>query len=233
MVGKPMSTKSTTIGSAILEGIWQTSRYALGTGITLVVLAILPALAVVIFAIVGGICTVGLSLLMLVSAVSGAADPPIVPLFLAVVLPIGFVVAMVAVFVITLLGVLLFTVLIVLPTSLLTEIVLQHIPVRSTLARVASFLFAGGVMGVVVSAVWILFNLQTNALTAAIIGIILFLTCILSVSLFGLTLTMAETTRMVLSKIVSKLYVQFQPQTRNELSTLQTDKPGEPSLVIG
>jgi hypothetical protein len=117
-VRNPMGTKLKSIAPAILEGIWQASRYALAAGITALTLAVLPVLVVVVLTIVGGICIVALSLMMLVSAVSGAADPPIIALFLAVVLPIGFVIVVAVTFAAVIASVLLCTGLLVLPISL-------------------------------------------------------------------------------------------------------------------
>jgi len=205
-VGNPMGTKLKAIAPAILEGIWQALRYALAAGITALTLAVLPVLVVVILTIVGGICIVALSLMMLGSAILGTADPPIIALFVAVVLPIGFVIVVAVTFAAVIASVLLFTGLLVLPISLLTEIALQFVSVRSIPTRVASFLLAGGLTGgLVTSTMWVLFKPKADALTA-VVGIILFLVCVLSVGLFGFVLTMAETTRKVLSRIASRLY---------------------------
>jgi hypothetical protein len=218
MVRNPMGTKLKTITPAILKGIWQASRYALAAGITALTLAVLPVLVAVILTIVGGICIAALSLMMLGSAVSGTADPPIIALLLAVVLPIGFLIVVVVTFATVIASVLLFTGLLVLPISLLTEIALQFVSVRSIPTRVTSFLLAGGLTGgLVTSTMWVLFKPQVDTLTA-VVGIILFLVCVLSVGLFGFVLTMAETTRKVLSRIASRLYARLGPKLETDLA---------------
>lgn len=222
-VRNPMGTKLKTIALATLKGIWQASRYALATGITALTLAVLPVLVVVILTVAGGICIAALSLMMLGSAVSGTADPPFIALFFAVALPIGFVIVVAVTFAAVIASALLFTGLLVLPISLLTEIALQLVSVRSIPTRVASFPFAGGLTGgLVTSTIWVLFKLQADIWTV-VAGSILFLACVLSVGLFGFVLTMAETTRKVLSGIASRLYARLCPK-------LYTDCSGEQKI---
>jgi len=207
-VRNPTKSKAATIALVALKFVWQASRYALATSVTALALAIPPVFVVLILTIAGGVCTVAFSLLMLASGISGTADPPLFALLLAVIVPVGFVVAVVAIFVAVIVGVILFTGLLVLPLSLLTEVMLPYIPVRSTFGRMASFLSVGGLAGLVIGALWVFLNPRTDILTVGIIGVVLFLACICSVGLFGTVLTMAETVRKVLGTIIVRLSAQ-------------------------
>ncbi len=216
-----MKNKLKAIAFPAFEGIYHLSRYGLAAGITALALAILPLVVAVILTIVGGICTAALTLMLFVSAVSGAADPPIFALGLAVLLPIVFVLAIVVVFSVTIASVFLFTGLVILPISLLVDIALRLVSVRQTLAQVAGFIVVGGLTGLLASAIWIFFKPQLDMLTVVVVAIWLFLLCASSVILFGLVLTMTDTARVVVGRITSRLYRWIWPHARSEMPTLQ------------
>ena len=188
-----------------IEGVWQASRYLLAAGITALAVAAVPTLIAAVVAVVVGVCVGILSLMMLASAMIGTADPPFVALLVAVVLPIGFIVAVIVAFATIAFGVTLFVGILVLPVSLLTEAVLRVDEVCSVPLRFASFILAGGLSGAVVGVVGVLVSSQADVWVSVIVGVLIFLLVVLSVSLFGIILTSAETTRRVLGKLVSWL----------------------------
>lgn len=222
-----------TLALAVLEGIWQASRYALAAGMTALAVAAVPFLVATILTVVGGICVGALSLMMLGSAVTGAADPPIIALLVAVALPIGFIIAVIAVFAAVVAGVLLFIGVLVLPVSLLTETVLQSDRVCSIPLRLASYLLSGGLVGAAVGVVWFVFNPQADLLAMMTVGTILFLMTALSVSFFGFILTTAEVTRRVVGKIASRLREQILSKDEAGSLVLQGEEPSQQSLVAG
>jgi hypothetical protein len=196
--------KALTLGA--IEGVWQASRYLLAAVITALAVATVPILTTAIVTIVVGICVVILSLMMLVSAMIGTADPPFVALLVAVALPIGFIVTVIVAFAAIAVGVALFVGILVLPISLLTEVVLRVDEVRSVPLRLASFILAGGLSGAVVGVVGVLLiNSQAEVWVSVMVGVLMFLLVVLSVSLFGIILTSAGTTRRMLGKLVSRL----------------------------
>jgi hypothetical protein len=194
-----------TIGRVILEGIWQASRYILATSIVASVVAVLPILAAVIVTLVGGICAIAISILLMGGAITGASDPPIFAMLLAVIVPIGFVIAVIILFIAVIGADLLFVGLLVLPVALLTDIILHHTRVRSTIVLVAGFLLAGGLVGAIACTLWVVLNSQANGLIVGIAGGLLFSVCTVSVGLFGFALTMTETAKGVLITLWKKM----------------------------
>ncbi len=188
-----------------IEGGWQASRYLLAAGITALAVAAVPTLIAAVMAVVVGVCVAILSLMMLASAMIGTADPPFVALLVAVVLLIGFIVAVIVAFATIAFGVILFVGILVLPVSLLTEAVLRVDEVCSVPLRFASFILAGGLSGAVVGVVGVLVSSQADVWVSVMVGVLIFLLVVLSVSLFGIILTSAETTRRMLGKLVSWL----------------------------
>jgi len=188
-----------------IEGIWQGSRYLLAAGITALAVAAVPTLITAVVAVVVGACVGILSLMMLVSAMIGTADPPFVALLVAVGLPIGFIVAVIVAFATIAFGVTLFVGILVLPVSLLTEATLRVDEVCSVPLRFASFILAGGLSGAIIAVGGVLVSSQADVWVSVVVGVLIFLLVVLSVSLFGIILTSAETTRRVLGKLVSWL----------------------------
>jgi hypothetical protein len=103
----------------------------------------------------------------------------------------------------------LFTGLIVLPISLGTDLVLRYIPVRRARTQIVCFLLTGILTGVVVGTAWSVFKPHPYEFVA---GAILFLACTSSISVFGFTLTMAETVRTILKKAVRSITQPSVPQ---------------------
>ena len=188
-----------------IEVSWQSLRYLLAAGITALVVAAVPVLMLAVVTVLVGGCVAILSPMMLVSAVMGTADPPFVALLVAVALPAGFIAAVIVTFATVAIGVALFVGIFALPVSLLTEAVLKVDEVRSVPLQLVSFILAGGLLGAVVGVMGGLVNSRANIRVSVMVGVLIFALVVLSVSLFGIILTSAETGRRTLGKFISRL----------------------------
>jgi hypothetical protein len=148
---------------------WHLLRYLTATGVSILAIATLPLIAVlvltllaaasVLFFFIGGVMDAGLPLALIVNGVT--------LLLLATT----------------------FTVLGVLPVALLTELVCQRLSIRSTLARLASFLISGLCLGIPLAGSIFLFKIQTHLLILLALFIAILLICACAEFLFGLILT--------------------------------------------
>ncbi len=200
-----MRATAKKITLALLEGTWHASRYALAAGITGLAVVALPLVAAVFLTLVGAVGTAVVSILMLVSAILGSADPPIAALLLAVLLPVGYIVAVIGMFVAILVGTALLVGLLVLPLALLIEILLPHTPIRSSWARVAAFVAAGVLVGLAIGGAWLDLHPPMAPLLVGGLGLVLGPGYALSVSLFGTTLTMAERVRALMDRVAGRI----------------------------
>lgn len=194
-----------TVVRFLSKAIWQTSRYGFATGVTALALAILPLVLWLIIAVITGIIATALAFILFISGITASADPPIMALVLAVLLPIGYILALIVTLVGIIASVLLFTVLIILPTSFLVEITLHYQPSHRVLMQVVRFGFAGFIVSFIVNTLWLAFNLGTNWIIVALVMGLIMLVCVLATSLFGFTLIMTDKLRAYLSVSVTRL----------------------------
>ncbi len=218
-----MNVSIASVMRTVIEAVWQMSRYAFAFGATVLTLAIPPIVVWLVIAVLGGVVTTAIVLMLLVSGVTASADPPIMAIILAVLLAIGFVTGMVFALLGIIASALVFTGLLVAPVSLLTEITFRLISVRSTLVRVVCFAFAGAIAGMGISAIWVSVSQQNDFLIVLLGGAMLLLLCIFSTGLFGIILTMTQTARVFASKIATRLSERLLPNTKKELASLQRD----------
>ena len=183
-----------------IKHIWRTSRYLRATVATALALGVVPVLLATVFTVIGGLCIIAYSLLLLGSVIAGAASPPGLALLLTVGLPIGFAVVVIVLFDAIIVGVMLFVGLAVLPIALITEAALQAEDVTAVPSRLVAFLGAGGLCGAVGAAAAIHAHAQADAWVLLVTGLFTFLTVALPVGLFGVALTLAETTASALSE---------------------------------
>ncbi len=184
----------------VIKRIWRVSRYPRATVATALALGVVPLLLAAAFTVIGGLCVIAYSLLLLGSVIAGAASPPGLALLLAVGLPIGFVVIAIVLFDAIIVGVMLFVGLFVLPVARITEAALQAEGVTAVPSRLVGFVGAGGLCGAVGAAAAIHANAQADAWGLLITGMLTLLTVALPVGLFGVALTLAETTASALSE---------------------------------
>jgi hypothetical protein len=162
---------------------WHLLRYLTATGVSILAIATLPLIAVlvltllaaasVLFFFIGGVMDAGLPLALIVNGVT-----------LLVVLALGIGSGLALLLLATT-----FTVLGVLPVALLTELVCQRLSIRSTLARLASFLISGLCLGIPLAGSIFLFKIQTHLLILLALFIAILLICACAEFLFGLILT--------------------------------------------
>jgi len=162
---------------------WHLLRYLTATGVSILAIATLPLIAVlaltllstalVFFFFIGGVMDAGLPLALIVNGAT-----------LLVVLALGVGSGLVLLLLITI-----FAVLGLLPVALLTELVCQRLSLRSTLARLASFLIAGLCLGIPLAGSIFLFKIQTHLLILLALFVAILLICTCAEFLFGLILT--------------------------------------------
>ena len=198
-------TNFKTLALVAIEWGWQASRYVLAAGVTTLAVAAVPVLVAAVATIVSGICVGVLSLMMLVSAVVGTADPPFIALFIAVVLPIGFIIAVAGTFTAIVVGAVLFVGIFVLPVSLLTEAALRADGVGSVFLQLVCFALAGGLAGAIVGVMVAIFKSQADVWVSVVAGGSIFLAMILSVGLFGGILTATEAIGRMLDKFACRI----------------------------
>lgn len=148
-------------------------------------LAVLPALAVLVF-----VFSVLFSFVLVLVGLA-PIDEPMSLLFTPLLTVVFGIAAILAIFLLAVA----FTVLGVLPISLFTEFVCWRLDIQHILARLASFVPAGVLLGMAVSGLGLLWVQPGSPDSAALIIIVLTLVSVCVVFLFGLVLTLMTAIR--------------------------------------